>query len=57
MKKTPVVTIIGTHQYGLNHNLQQNSGTGETIIGERFETAPGGKGANQAIAAARLGRM
>lgn len=28
---------------------------GETLIGEAFETHPGGKGANQAVAASRLG--
>ncbi len=28
---------------------------GETIAGEHFYTAPGGKGGNQAVAAARLG--
>lgn len=55
MKKIPVVTIIGSINMDLITTCSRIPEQGETIIGERFETAPGGKGANQAIAAARLG--
>ena len=30
-------------------------GSGETVIGKKFRTAPGGKGFNQAVQCARLG--
>ncbi|MGE7093221.1 ribokinase [Lysinibacillus sp. NPDC048646] len=50
-----MITVIGS----LNMDLAVQMGVlpkqGETIFGEQFQTIPGGKGANQAVAAARLG--
>lgn len=50
-----MITVIGS----LNMDLVVQMGIfpkqGETILGKDFQTIPGGKGANQAIAAARLG--
>ena len=34
---------------------KKRPGGGETVLGESFQTVPGGKGANQAVAASRLG--
>lgn len=36
-------------------NCKRMPAPGETLIGRKFSTLPGGKGANQAVAAARLG--
>ena len=52
---SPVVVVLG----GINMDLVATSARmpdpGETVFGTSFHTAPGGKGANQAVAAARLG--
>jgi ribokinase len=51
----PLVLSLG----GINMDLVTFSNRlpadGETVVGERFVTYPGGKGANQAVAAARMG--
>ena len=54
MNKTKVV-VIGSSN--LDHMLTLNTfpGLGETILAEKLEHFAGGKGANQAVAAARLG--
>jgi ribokinase len=49
------ILVIGSINYDLVVYTQRHPIPGETILGDRFQTFPGGKGANQAIAAARLG--
>jgi len=49
------VAVIGSCNVDLNCYLSRIPRAGETIIGDDFETRMGGKGANQAVAAARLG--
>lgn len=49
------VTIVGSLNMDLIIRAQRIPQPGETILGGEFHTAPGGKGANQAVAAARLG--
>jgi len=46
---------LGQHQYHLVAKLPRFPNPGETVSGAEFFTAAGGKGANQAVAAARLG--
>ncbi len=52
MKK---ITVIGSLNMDLVICTPRMPVMGETIIGSGFMTVPGGKGANQAVAAARLG--
>jgi len=49
------IVVVGSINMDLITQANRFAGPGETLLGERFLTAPGGKGANQAIAAARLG--
>lgn len=49
------VVVVGSINMDLVTLAPRFAGPGETLLGERFLTIPGGKGANQAVAAARLG--
>ena len=51
----PIIVVLGASQMDLIGIAPRLPAPGETLVGERFYTAPGGKGANQAVAAARLG--
>lgn len=55
MIKQPKVCIVGSINMDLVTTTNQMPEQGETVIGTAFSTYPGGKGANQAVAAARLG--
>ncbi|WP_088102309.1 ribokinase [Halalkalibacter urbisdiaboli] len=54
MKRTKV-TVIGSINMDLVTDTKRLPNKGETVMGEFFSMIPGGKGANQAVAAARLG--
>ena len=49
------VAVFGSINMDLVVRTPRLPATAETIIGHEFFTAPGGKGANQAVALARLG--
>lgn len=51
----PDVVVIGSLNMDLVVRAPRLPKGGETLAGHDFATAPGGKGANQAVAAARLG--
>jgi ribokinase len=49
------ITVIGSINMDLVTSTTIIPKVGETVLGHSFHTIPGGKGANQAVAAARLG--
>lgn len=50
-----MVIVIGSINLDMITTVGRLPRPGETVRGDRFSTAPGGKGANQALAAARAG--
>src|ERR1700749_4885444 len=51
----PHLTVVGSINLDLVVRAERLPRPGETVSGARFARVPGGKGANQAVAAARLG--
>jgi ribokinase len=49
------LVVVGSYNAGLSVASAALPAPGETVLGGRFEQGPGGKGANQAIGARRLG--
>lgn len=49
------IAVVGSSSMDLVVTSSKRPGAGETVLGDSFKTVPGGKGANQAVAAARLG--
>ncbi|HWO78516.1 MAG TPA: ribokinase [Bacillus sp. (in: firmicutes)] len=50
-----MITVIGSLNIDLVTSVERYPKLGETLLGNDFQTKYGGKGANQAVAAARLG--
>lgn len=52
----PSITVIGSLNTDLITRTTRIPRAGETLISQSFDTGSGGKGANQAVACARLSR-
>ncbi|MEX8493197.1 ribokinase [Sphaerotilus sp.] len=55
MPRPPTVAVVGSLNMDLRVQTPRLPAPGETLIGTGFSTDSGGKGANQAVAAARMG--
>lgn len=52
---TARIVVVGSFNMDLTTYMERLPHPGETVHGRKFVTGPGGKGSNQAVAAARLG--
>ena len=57
MNDRPKILVVGSFMMDLVAQADRAPELGETVIGSSFRTAPGGKGANQAVQASRLGAI
>jgi len=55
MADQPTILVVGSINMDLVVRAPHMPAPGETVLGEGFATAPGGKGANQGVAIARQG--
>jgi ribokinase len=53
--RPPRVTVLGSMNMDISVTVPELPGPGATVLGSGARFAPGGKGGNQAVAAARLG--
>lgn len=49
------IAVVGSYGVGMTMHVPQVPARGETVAGGSYSSGPGGKGSNQAVAAARLG--
>lgn len=55
MRERPAIWVVGSTMVDMIAFAARIPAAGETVVGERFDLGCGGKGANQAVMAARLG--
>jgi len=55
MTNRPQLTVLGSLNMDISVTVPRLPGPGATVVGSAARFTPGGKGANQAVAAARLG--
>ena len=55
MQRKPRILVVGSFVMDVIATTEHIPAAGQTVYGKSFHTAPGGKGANQALQCARLG--